>query len=82
MIVKSQCIVCARVREIKIRVNGIDPVVHVTCEAYPHGVPEPIATNRRSHMRAAAMDNGLKFVPSPDATEQEITFHTEIRPGT
>lgn len=37
-----------------------------TCDAFPHGIPEPVRKNRIDHRKAVSGDNGLRFELAAD----------------
>jgi hypothetical protein len=48
----------------------------LTCEAFPNGIPEPIATTKVEHTSSYPSDNGIRFEPS-----EEFAFMFEETPA-
>ncbi len=42
------------------------PEEPLTCDAFPDGIPEPIATTKVEHVEPYPGDNGIRFEPLPE----------------
>lgn len=59
MITGLNCAFCKHLR----KATHEEPL---TCDAFPEGIPEPIATTKVEHVEPYPGDNGIRFEPLPE----------------
>jgi hypothetical protein len=42
----------------------------MTCKAYPEGIPDALQLGRESHSRPYKGDNGIRWKPRPEDTDE------------